>query len=110
MKSNGTGEGVLRKALAGSTSVERDKNTARMFLREHRVLLKLDAPDKELVLKAHWKDSLGRSHLRYSQMYKGLPVWPAELNVHLDAGGNVDLLNGAYVATPRKFIHKPVLT
>ncbi len=40
-----------------------------------------------------------------------LTVWPAELNVHLDPQGNADLINGAYVPTPGKFLpQQPSIT
>jgi len=103
--------GKLRKAMEGmAPGKDRDERTARAFLKEHSGLLRLSDTDKELQLKRHWTDDLGRRHLRYDQNYKGIPVWPAELNVHLDAQGNVELVNGAYVATPRKLVYKPVVS
>jgi len=87
---------------------ERDQQTARSFLNTHRALLRISNPDEELMLSRYEKDRLGRRHLRYSQRYRGLPVWPAELKVHLDQKGDVDLINGAFVATPRRLVTKPV--
>jgi len=114
MKANATTDrsaGKLCSALEGmAPGKNRDKSTARDFLREQSGLLKISDTDKELALKRYWTDDLGRTHLRYTQNYKGIPVWPAELNVHLDADGDVDLVNGAYVATPRRLVHIPVVT
>ncbi|MGD9503970.1 MAG: M4 family metallopeptidase [Syntrophobacteraceae bacterium] len=101
----------LRAAMEGMVSGrERDEMTSRAFLRERAGLLRLSDPDEEMQLEKYWEDDLGRRHLRYSQQYKGMPVWPAELNVHLDAEGNVDLVNGAYVGTPKRLVCTPVLT
>jgi bacillolysin len=85
------------------------EQTAGTFLRRYRDLLRLDDPDKELELRRHERDQLGRRHLRYAQMYRGLPVWPAELIVHLDSDGDVDLMDGAFVATPRTLRTQPVV-
>lgn len=77
-----------------------NETTARSFLRVNRELLKIDMPDDEFLLSDSQTDELGRHHLRFDQQYRGLPVWPAQTIVHLDANGNVDLLSGAYVPTP----------
>jgi len=101
---------VLQQAMQGlAAGRERDEKTARGFLGSRCGLLRISSPDEELELSRYEEDHLGRSHLRYSQTYRGLPVWPAELNVHLDQKGNVDLMNGAFVPTPRRLVTQPVL-
>ncbi len=75
-------------------------DTARAFLRKRAALWKLDDPDSELALQRSRRDSLGRTQLRFGQRYAGLRVWPAEVIVHLDPSGDVDLVNGASIATP----------
>jgi Zn-dependent metalloprotease len=92
---------VLEHAAFGYAS-EQDKNfaTAKNFLQANKALLQLEDPAAELQLIHQDKDDLGRSHLRYNQMYQGLPVRPAELIVHVNPDGNIDLLDGAFVATP----------
>lgn len=84
-----------------------DVGTARSFLRAVRDILLLDDPDGELRIIRNRRDALGRAHLRFAQTYRGLPVWPAELNVHLTSSGDVDLLNGAFVPTPRQVLLNP---
>ncbi|MFO1351010.1 MAG: M4 family metallopeptidase [Gammaproteobacteria bacterium] len=39
----------------------------------------------------------------------GIPVWPAELIVHLDPQGDVDVLNGSFVPTPSDVLAMPVV-
>lgn len=85
------------------------EQAAATFLRRYRGLLHVDDPDTELELRSHERDQLGRHHLRYAQTYQGLPVWPAELIVHLDRNGNVDLMDGAFVATPHDLSTQPVV-
>jgi bacillolysin len=100
---------VLENAvnLSGSRR-ERDEATARNFLRSHRGMLRLSDPDRELKVLRYQNDHLGRRLVRYTQTWQGLDVWPAELNVHLDANGNVDLLNGSFVPTPKRMVRNPV--
>ena len=92
----------LEAAASGTatTSVGQDIATARNFLNGNRELLRLSDPDRELILQEHQHGEGERRHLRYAQQYKGVRVWPAELGVHLDGGGNVYLMTGAYVPTP----------
>lgn len=103
------------KYLAGLNSqpVSRevqDKVLGREFLNAYKGVLQIDNPDQEFDLIQRKEDKLKRCHLRYSQVYQGLPVWPAELMVHLDPQGDVDLMSGAYISTPRKLVTKPTLT
>ena len=96
----------LTMAVAGRNSAF---ETARTFLRENRDLLLLGDPDGELELRQSTTDDLGRTHLRFGQRWQGLRVWPAELVVHLDAAGHVDLMNGAFVPTPEGLATAPAL-
>jgi Zn-dependent metalloprotease len=103
--------GALLEKAAGSASPgeDRDVKTARAFLRANRALLRIDDPDHEFELTRLQRDQLDRRHLRFAQRHQGLPVWPADVIVHLDPAGNVDLLDGAYVPTPREVGVKPVV-
>jgi bacillolysin len=87
----------------------RDQITARNFLRSNRALLLLNDPDNELVLAGHENDRSGNSHLRFSQVYGGLPVWPAMLSLHLNSGGNVYLMDGCYAGSPSQVATQPLL-
>ncbi len=98
------------RSLVALSSEPFDAQTARRFLRENRVLLRLDDPDQELELDRMTVDELGRSHLRFSQRWHSLPVWPAALAVHLDRQGNVDGFDGAYVPTPHRLPIRPAVT
>ncbi len=105
---------ALERAQAGFFSrffsgQETHAATARTFLQTNRALLRLDDPQAELTLTRQQTDDLSRTHLRFDQRYKGLPVWPAEVIVHLDPSGHVDLLNGAFVPTPKKLDTTPAL-
>ena len=97
---------VLQSAQAGS---DPPLTTARTFLRTNCDLLRLDDPNAELVLVRRHTDELGRTHLRFRQQYQDVPVWPADILVHLNPAGHVDVMNGAFVPTPKELSTTPVL-
>ena len=76
-------------------------DVSRAFLRENRTLLALSDPDSELGSPRLLDDPLGLAHVRYEQRYRGVLVWPAELTVHMDRNGDVTLMDGSYVPTPK---------
>src|SRR5438128_165758 len=87
-------EGIVPLAVRAA---EDDLTIARQFLRRNAGALHIYDPDSELILERQERDELGRRHLRFTQQYRGTPVWPGDLIVHLDARGNVDLVDGAFV-------------
>ena len=84
-------------------------DSARAFLRANRGLLRLQDPDAELVVANRQEDVLGGTDIRFRQEWEGIPVWPAEVIVHLDAKGAVELVEGAYIPSPRRMLKKPVV-
>ena len=97
---------VLQSAQAGS---DPPLTTARTFLHTNCDLLRLEDPHAELVLTRRHTDKLGRTHLRFRQQYQGVPVWPADIIVHLNPAGQVDVMNGAFVPTPKDLSTLPVI-
>ena len=88
------------QSAAQSTQALRDLQLAQRWLETFAAPLKLNEPAAELSLSRYETDDLGKRHLRLQQYYKGVPVWANELNVHLDAGGQVYAVNGRYAPTP----------
>jgi len=102
---------ILQPAVReGQSREERTLRTAQEFLNINRVLLGIKDPGRELVLTDRSAGLLARTHLRFSQAYQGIPVWPADLIVHLDVDGNVDLMDGAFVETPESVDTHPTLS
>lgn len=108
--------GILERAVGGAGAglaavgfQPGRSDTARRFLRNNRALFRLGDPDAELKLVSEEQDELGRWHLRFEQRFNGVPVWPAGLAVHLDAAGNVDLVDGAYAPTPAGLGTEPII-
>ncbi len=71
-------------------------------LDEHAALLQLREPSKELRGTGYAVDELGFAHVRFEQVYDGIPVWGRDLYVHFDASGEVYTINGTYEPTPRE--------
>jgi len=69
--------------------------TAAGFLAGHGAAF--GARPEELVYTGRRADPLGGLHLRYLQEYRGVPVWGAELRVHLDQLDRVYAVNGLFV-------------
>lgn len=104
---------LLGRAAAGpakATPSERHLATVKGFLQAHAELLQLDNPAEELALDRTESDGLGGRHLRFSQRLGPLPVWPATLSAHLDAQGNLTLIEGAYIPTPRQVPNAPAIS
>lgn len=103
------GDNIEPAVVSDEPAEVRDEQTAMNFLKSMRNVLKIENPEAELELRRYSTDRLDHRHLRYSQKYNGLRVWPSELIVHLDAEGNVDMMDGVYTPTPRKMVVTPVV-
>ena len=55
-------------------------------------------------------DTLGLTHVRLQQTFRGIPVWATELVVHLNANTQVYLIQGRYIPTPHNLSTDPKLT
>lgn len=98
-----------RSIMALSTEPA-DLVTAREFLQANRRILGLFDVKKELRMVAIRRDDQGGTHIRFDQVWNGLPVWPAALNIHLNRVGEVELLDGFFVPTPRRMALRPTVT
>jgi bacillolysin len=73
----------------------RGPEAAARLLQDHRDVLGLAAlaGDVELVPRRVIDDPADGVHIYYGVSYRGLPVWGAELAIHLDAAGDLTALN-----------------
>lgn len=104
MAANGFGADIQSNTFSRE---EQDKMLGRNFLNTYKDLLRINNPEAEFKFIKRQEDELKRCHLRYSQMHKGIPVWPAELIVHLDPEGDVDLMTGTSIPSPQKLVTTP---
>ncbi len=64
------------------------------FLTLHKELFGLAAPAAELELVATERDDLGITHLRFRQLYHGIPVFHSDLRSHFGPDQVLRLVNG----------------
>lgn len=88
--------GTASARTAGKTPAE----VSLAFLDAHKTELQLRQPSQEFKVLTTSTDQLGQTHVRLAQQYLGVPVYGAEVLVHLDASGQPTLFTGRYVRTP----------
>lgn len=108
--SNGTirllkGTGLTRPLMADEAFRKASENglpgeTAIAFISAYRRFFELSDPIHELSVRNVETDDLGMTHVRLKQQYKGLAVWPADINVHFNTSGDIYLVQGRYARTP----------
>lgn len=82
-------------------SSQRHLGTVETFLADSRDLFQLDDPVRELRLIDYRQDSVGFVHLKFQQVYQGIPVWGSQLIVHLRGENEIYAVTGRYEPTPR---------
>jgi Zn-dependent metalloprotease len=80
---------------------DRYAEVALAFLEAYRWTFGLDRPADELQVRSVRTDELGLKHVRFQQVFVRIPIFGAELNVHLDRANHVYLAQGRYLRTPR---------
>ena len=83
---------------------------ARAFIAAYRDEFRFTEPAQELRVESVETDALGLTHVRLQQTFHNIPVWAAELLVHLNADTQVYLVQGRYIPTPRNLSTQPSLT
>ena len=96
-------EGELNSSPNGLTlrkQVQTVKEQALAILKAQSMVLRLNNPAEELSVMSSTKDELSYEHVRFQQVYRGVPVWARDLYVHFNAQGLAYLINGTYEPTP----------
>jgi Zn-dependent metalloprotease len=78
-------------------SAQAMRDSAATFINLHARAFGLSSGVAELHLQRAETDSVGATHISYTQQYAGLPVFGAVLKVHLDAAGQVSVVTGTLV-------------
>ncbi len=85
----------------------KSKNLA--FFDKYKQLLKLESPETELVQTNLHQDDLGQYHTRFSQQFKGVPVWKSGLVTHSNLYGDLTSLSGKYIPSPSNLSITPTI-
>ena len=83
---------------------------ARAFIHAYRADFRLTQPANEFRVHSVKTDALGLTHVRLQQTFQGVPVWAAELVVHLNADTQIYLVQGRYIPTPHNLSTDSELT
>lgn len=99
---------VLTQEFAGQNlSAE---NVARSFLNTYGRLVGVAEQSSELQLQQVESDELGKQHVTFQQQQGGVEVFGADLNVHVDGEGAVQLVNGYTLPAARTVNLAPTLS
>lgn len=109
MQIRGKGLEEKPRGVVKANESELSETIVRNFLSRHRDLLQLEDPQQELRLIRRERDEIGHRHFRFEQYYSDLPVWPSGLSAHLDGSGDLQMVDGAYVPTPKMVDTQPAL-
>ena len=85
--------GLVRSARFAPGAVVADAASptakAELFLQRYGAALGVDVPRAELSAAELSTDTLGHSRIAYGQVYRGVPVFGARLELHTDAAGEL---------------------
>jgi bacillolysin len=100
---------VTRTKASARSGMQRDARTAAFsYLEELKDVIKIADPEKEFSMQSFDIDKNNRTHVRLSQLYKGVPVYGSEVVVHMDSEG--DVFNGQYRLIREDLSVNPALT
>lgn len=75
-------------------------NACYAYLNELKPILMLDYPEEQFTIRNISTDRFSKTHIRLDQVHKGIPVYGADVVVHLNELGAGELFNGRYVKIP----------
>ncbi len=70
------------------------------FMEEYSSLFRIENPREEFVVASEKSDDFGKIHLKLNQVWKQIPVWGAQIGVHLNSDGSIYYINGGYYPSP----------
>jgi Zn-dependent metalloprotease len=87
----------LPQPVAPAAKAATAEERAQAFLARHGKAFGIARPATELVLERRQVERDGATHLRYRQVYQGVPVFAGALRVHLAPAGAITAVNGTIV-------------
>ena len=84
----------MARLVAGVSSAQA---MGQAFLQRYGSVFGISDINRQLMLIDQTTDMLGQTHLRYQQVHQGVPVFAGELLVHVNAAGEVQVVNGVFL-------------
>jgi Zn-dependent metalloprotease len=92
-------------------SVKKDHQTATFdYLSELKSILKLERPESDFVVQHMKQDNSNKTRVRLAQQYQGVPIYGAEVIVHLNEFGQGESFNGTYYRIVEKIDPNPTIS
>jgi len=97
---------------AGSRLSGKKDNKAATFdyLSELKSILVIEKPEENFVIQNIKTDNANRTRVRLTQQYQGVPIYGAEVIVHLNEFGQGESFNGSYYRVVEKINPVPVVS
>lgn len=74
------------------------------FLQSWRELFRIEDPRQEFKKAKATIDELQFKHIRFQQVFAGIPLWAREVSIHLNSANQVYLFQGHYEPTLRNLV------
>lgn len=94
----GTAERVSGLFSTPGTGTKAEKSLE--FIAGKRDVYRIDQPENEFKILDESTDDLGLSHVRFQQVYRGVPVWGNQIIVHFADDTTIYLTGGQIMPTP----------
>ncbi len=104
---NKAGGPILASEAGGAAAVSL---SADQFLDRYGRLFGVSDRATQLMGAGSERDLLGQTHLKFTQVHFGVPVFGGQLRVHQDAAGRVLATNGDFHPIPAKLDVRPAIT
>jgi hypothetical protein len=89
-----TARGDMAPVLTGA---KRPEDAAMAFFIKYAALFRMEDPRHELTLEERIVTDEGRARVRFTQHVNQVPVYPTSIDVHFNAEGQIDFIQGSYV-------------
>ena len=100
-----------RTSANGRTAPAGDlRQAAYVYLHELKDVLRIQAPAEAFSVQSVKTGRDNRTHVRLAQRFRGIPVYGADVVVHLDQGGRGEAFNGQYRLIPEALNVTPALS
>jgi Zn-dependent metalloprotease len=101
---------ALKKFVSGNTSAASLQSPAIQFIADRPQLFLLNDPYQELEVEDLTFDRRGRTHIRFRQVYRGVPYWGQTITLHFDHSNSLYAVNARYQPTPEGLSITPNLS
>lgn len=92
-----TGGKIAPQRGARASTDAGKQSSSQQWFANYGGLFGISSPAAELGAARVASDVYGGTHITYQQVYKGVPVFGAEVKSHFDPSGNLTVVNGTFV-------------